>query len=96
MTDDVAVMVAVGGTVMAGQSDIEPDRNSIHQNLLKFMIQKFIISMSTHRGATTRAVIDFEGGLDPYATVCIMLCHQVQCRFQFCYFQLYGLLILFM
>jgi hypothetical protein len=23
-------MVAVGGTVMAGQSDIEPDRNSIH------------------------------------------------------------------
>ena len=30
VTDDVAVMVAVGGTVMAGQSDIEPDRNSIH------------------------------------------------------------------
>jgi uncharacterized protein (TIGR02246 family) len=30
VTDDVAVMVAVGGTVMTGQSDIEPDRNSIH------------------------------------------------------------------
>jgi hypothetical protein len=23
-------MIAVGGTVMAGQSDIDPDRNSIH------------------------------------------------------------------
>lgn len=30
MTENVAVVVAVGGTVMAGQSDIEPDRNSIH------------------------------------------------------------------
>jgi uncharacterized protein (TIGR02246 family) len=30
LTLDVAVMIAVGGTVMAGQSDIDPDRNSIH------------------------------------------------------------------
>jgi uncharacterized protein (TIGR02246 family) len=30
VTKDVAVMIAVGGTVMAGQSDIEPERNSIH------------------------------------------------------------------
>ena len=30
VTMDVAVLVAVGGTVMAGQSDIEPERNSIH------------------------------------------------------------------
>src|SRR5919198_6519089 len=30
VTMDVAVMIAVGGTVMAGQSDIEPERNSIH------------------------------------------------------------------
>ena len=27
---DIAIMIAVGGTVMAGQSDIEPERNSIH------------------------------------------------------------------
>jgi uncharacterized protein (TIGR02246 family) len=27
---DVAIMIAVGGTVMAGQTDIEPERNSIH------------------------------------------------------------------
>lgn len=27
---DVAIMIAVGGTVMGGQSDIEPERNSIH------------------------------------------------------------------
>src|SRR5919199_189231 len=30
VTDNVAIMIAVGGTVMAGQSDIEPERNSIH------------------------------------------------------------------
>ena len=30
VTSDVAVMHAVGGTVMAGQSDIDPERNSIH------------------------------------------------------------------
>ena len=30
VTEDVAVMIAVGGTMMAGQSDIEPERNSIH------------------------------------------------------------------
>jgi uncharacterized protein (TIGR02246 family) len=30
LTPDVAVMHAVGGTVMAGQSDIDPERNSIH------------------------------------------------------------------
>ena len=30
VTGDVAVVVAVGGTVIAGQSNIEPDRNSIH------------------------------------------------------------------
>lgn len=28
LTPDVAVIHAVGGTVMAGQSDIDPDRNS--------------------------------------------------------------------
>lgn len=30
VTNDIAIMIAVGGTVMAGQSDIEPERNSIH------------------------------------------------------------------
>jgi uncharacterized protein (TIGR02246 family) len=30
LTPDVAVMHAVGGTAMAGQSDIDPDRNSVH------------------------------------------------------------------
>src|ERR671924_1004928 len=30
VTSDVAVMHAVGGTLMAGQSDIDPERNSIH------------------------------------------------------------------
>ena len=30
VTVDVAIMIAVGVTVMAGQSDIEPERNSIH------------------------------------------------------------------
>jgi uncharacterized protein (TIGR02246 family) len=30
VTSDVAVMHAVGGTVMAGQSDIDPERISIH------------------------------------------------------------------
>ena len=29
LTPDVAVMHAVGGTIMAGQSDIEPERNSV-------------------------------------------------------------------
>jgi hypothetical protein len=27
---DIAIMIALGGTVMAGQSDVEPERNSIH------------------------------------------------------------------
>jgi uncharacterized protein (TIGR02246 family) len=35
LTSDVAVMIAVGGTVMAGQSDIEPERNSIHTLVAK-------------------------------------------------------------
>jgi uncharacterized protein (TIGR02246 family) len=30
IAENVAIMIAVGGTVMAGQSDIEPERNSIH------------------------------------------------------------------
>jgi uncharacterized protein (TIGR02246 family) len=30
LTSDIALVVAVGGTVMAGQSDIDPERNSIH------------------------------------------------------------------
>jgi uncharacterized protein (TIGR02246 family) len=30
LTPDVAIMHAVGGTVMPGQSDLEPERNSIH------------------------------------------------------------------
>jgi len=30
VTMDVSVLVAVGGTVMAGKPDIEPKRNSIH------------------------------------------------------------------
>jgi uncharacterized protein (TIGR02246 family) len=30
VTMDVAIMIAVSGTVMAEQSDIEPERNSIH------------------------------------------------------------------
>jgi uncharacterized protein (TIGR02246 family) len=29
LTPDVAVLHAVGGTIMAGQSDIEPERNSV-------------------------------------------------------------------
>ncbi|HEX6281947.1 MAG TPA: SgcJ/EcaC family oxidoreductase [Nitrososphaera sp.] len=29
LTSDVAVMHAVGGTVMAGQTDLEPERNSV-------------------------------------------------------------------
>jgi hypothetical protein len=29
VTEDVAIMIVVGGTVMAGQSDIDPDRNSV-------------------------------------------------------------------
>ena len=27
---NVAIIIALGGTVMAGQSDIEPERNCIH------------------------------------------------------------------
>jgi uncharacterized protein (TIGR02246 family) len=30
LTPDVAIMHVVGGTIMAGQSDIDPERNSIH------------------------------------------------------------------
>jgi uncharacterized protein (TIGR02246 family) len=30
LTSDIAIVVAVGGTVMVGQSDIDPERNSIH------------------------------------------------------------------
>ncbi len=30
LTSDIAIMHAVGGTVMPGQSDLEPERNSIH------------------------------------------------------------------
>jgi uncharacterized protein (TIGR02246 family) len=30
IAENVAIMIAVGGTVMTGQSDIEPERNSIH------------------------------------------------------------------
>jgi len=30
LTSNIAIVVAVGGTVMAGQSDIDPERNSIH------------------------------------------------------------------
>ena len=30
LNSNVAIMYAVGGTIMAGQSDIEPERNSIH------------------------------------------------------------------
>src|SRR5918996_301503 len=30
LTPDVAIMHVVGGTIMAGKSDIEPERNSIH------------------------------------------------------------------
>jgi len=30
LTPDVAIMHVVGGTIMAGQTDIEPERNSIH------------------------------------------------------------------
>jgi len=30
LRSDIAITIAVGGTVMAGQSDIEPERNSIH------------------------------------------------------------------
>jgi uncharacterized protein (TIGR02246 family) len=35
LTPDVAIMHAVGGTVMAGQSNIEPERNSIHTLVAK-------------------------------------------------------------
>ena len=30
LTPDVAIMHAVGGTIMDGQTDIEPERNSVH------------------------------------------------------------------
>jgi uncharacterized protein (TIGR02246 family) len=30
VTMNIAIMIAVGGTVIAGQSDIEPERNCIH------------------------------------------------------------------
>jgi uncharacterized protein (TIGR02246 family) len=30
LTPDIAIVVAVSGTVMAGQSDIDPGRNSVH------------------------------------------------------------------
>jgi hypothetical protein len=30
VTNDVPMMIAVGGTIMTGQLDIEPERNSIH------------------------------------------------------------------
>jgi len=29
-SSEIAILIAVGGTVMAGKSDIEPERNSIH------------------------------------------------------------------
>jgi uncharacterized protein (TIGR02246 family) len=29
LTPDVAIMHTVGGTIMAGQTDIEPERNSV-------------------------------------------------------------------
>jgi hypothetical protein len=30
VTNDVPIMIAVGGTIMTGQLDIKPERNSIH------------------------------------------------------------------
>jgi uncharacterized protein (TIGR02246 family) len=35
LTPDVAIMHAVGGTIMAGQSDIESERNSVHTIVAK-------------------------------------------------------------
>ncbi len=35
LTPDVAVMHAVGGTIMAGQTDIEPERNSVQTFVVK-------------------------------------------------------------
>jgi uncharacterized protein (TIGR02246 family) len=35
LTPDVAIMHAVGGTIMAGQSDIESERNSVHMIVAK-------------------------------------------------------------
>ncbi|MGH9976619.1 MAG: SgcJ/EcaC family oxidoreductase, partial [Nitrososphaeraceae archaeon] len=35
LTNDVAIMHAVGGTIMDGQADIEPERNSIHIIMVK-------------------------------------------------------------
>jgi uncharacterized protein (TIGR02246 family)/steroid delta-isomerase-like uncharacterized protein len=35
LTPNVAIMHAVGGTIMAGQSDIDPERNSVHTIVVK-------------------------------------------------------------
>lgn len=35
LTPDVAIMHAVGGTIMDGQTNIEPERNSIHTIVVK-------------------------------------------------------------
>jgi uncharacterized protein (TIGR02246 family) len=35
LTPDVAIMHVVGGTIMKGQTDIEPERNSIHTLVFK-------------------------------------------------------------
>jgi uncharacterized protein (TIGR02246 family) len=35
LTPDVAIMHSVGGTIMAGQSDIESERNSVHTIVTK-------------------------------------------------------------
>ena len=35
LTDDVAIMHAVGGTIMDGQTNIDPERNSIHTIVVK-------------------------------------------------------------
>ena len=35
LTPDVAIMHAVGGTIMGGQSDIESERNSVHTIVVK-------------------------------------------------------------
>jgi uncharacterized protein (TIGR02246 family) len=35
ITPDIAIMHAVGGTIMPGQSDIEPERNSVHTIIVK-------------------------------------------------------------
>jgi hypothetical protein len=35
LTPDVAIMHSVGGTILAGQSDIESERNSVHTIVAK-------------------------------------------------------------